>query len=489
MSNLGRQALVVTVTRLLNQALMLVSPIVLVRLLSVEDFGQYREFLLYATVLGNLAAFSLPNSLLYFVGRQPAAAIGYARRIAISLGVASSITVLAYWLIEALMPQPPLGAMLVPCLLYVLFFTNLDFWEFLWLSQGNSSRVLAYTSGRLFARMVLVCAVAWLTSSVTWILWALVAMEAVRFAVSAVAWRRIVAAAPAVAPEAPWREQLWFCVPSGVVVFVWTFNSSIGGMIVGQALGEAALAQLVVGSYLLGIIAPLRNSVSDVLMPRLAAQAKAGDLQWIAAWRASTVQVAILLVPVAVGAWVYAEPLVTTLFSSRFAEAAGLLRWQTVMVAIHCLDLALAMRVMGRTQVMLWTSVLTLAVNVGLLLVLVPRMGISGAAVALIASHCSALVFLTWRATSMLQMPARRFLPLAGLFKVLGAALAAAPLLAPGFWGGHFGLPGLLAASLLYASAFAALLWLMRLPEALEMLHWIQAQLFAVRSRLRALRA
>ena len=87
MSNLARQAFVVTVSRLINQGLMIISPVVLVRLLTVEDFGRYREFLLYTTVLGNLAAFSLPNSLLYFIGRQPLAAFGYARRIAIALGV------------------------------------------------------------------------------------------------------------------------------------------------------------------------------------------------------------------------------------------------------------------------------------------------------------------------------------------------------------------------------------------------------------------
>jgi O-antigen/teichoic acid export membrane protein len=71
MSSLTRQALIVSGSRFLNQGLMVISPVILVRLLSVEEFGAYRAFLLYTTLVGNLAAFSLANSLLYFIGLQP----------------------------------------------------------------------------------------------------------------------------------------------------------------------------------------------------------------------------------------------------------------------------------------------------------------------------------------------------------------------------------------------------------------------------------
>jgi O-antigen/teichoic acid export membrane protein len=477
MTSLARQAMAVTASRLLNQGLMVLSPLVLVRLLSVEDFGAYREFLLYATVLGNLAAFSLPNSLLYFIGRQPQGAIGYARRAAIGLGVASVLTVLVYGVVEALLPHPPLGEHLLPCLLYVLCFANLDFWEFLWLAQRRTSRVMLYTAGRLAARTLLVCVVAWLTASVAAMLWSLVALEALRLLVAGVAWRRIAAGAAAVPLEATWREQLAFSLPSGLVVFVSTFNRAIGGMVVGQALGEAALALLVIGAYLLGIVAPLRNSVSDVLLPALSAQAKHGSQAWVPAWQRASVQVAILLFPIAVVSWRYAGEFVSLAFSARYVEAAPLLRWYAGMVALACLDVALALRVMGRTRAMLGVSVVTLAVNLGLLLLLVPRYGVEAAAAALLVSTASGTLYLLWQATRALQRPMASLVPCGALAKVALAALGAALVLAPRFWLERFGLAGAAAASLLYGVAFLAALHLLRLPEVRELQQRVQQRL------------
>lgn len=141
---------------------------------------------------------------------------------------------------------------------------------------------------------------------------------------------------------------------------------------------------------------------------------------------------------------------------------------------------------MGRTSAMLAVSVLTLVVNLGLLFILVPRIGINGVAIALLASHLAALAYLTWKATRLLQMRVRDLLPVVGLTKVAAAALAAGALIAPAFWTDTFGLPGAMAASTLYGVVFAGLLLLVRLPEALDLRHRIISQMLVSLARLRA---
>jgi hypothetical protein len=46
MRGLAHQAAILSVSRIANYGLMIISPITPVRCLTVEDFGRYREFLL-----------------------------------------------------------------------------------------------------------------------------------------------------------------------------------------------------------------------------------------------------------------------------------------------------------------------------------------------------------------------------------------------------------------------------------------------------------
>ena len=72
MAGVGNRAAILTLSRLANYGLMLISPVILVRLLTVAQFGRYREFLLYASILQSIAMFSINDSLLYCIPANPA---------------------------------------------------------------------------------------------------------------------------------------------------------------------------------------------------------------------------------------------------------------------------------------------------------------------------------------------------------------------------------------------------------------------------------
>lgn len=466
MAGLTRQALVVSASRFLNQGLMVISPVILARLLTVGDFGIYREFLLYVTVVGNLAAFSLANSLLYFVGLQPAGAWGYVRRVSLSVAGTSLLAVLGFYLFEQLSPKPLIGEGLWPCVLYVLFYVNLDFWEFLWVAQKKPTAVLAYTSGRLLLRIGVVLAAAATTRDVGVIVWSLVVLEGARLVVSAYFWRRLSRREPAEPLKVSWKDHLEFCVPSGIAVFVTTLNSSLGGIFIDQSLGEAALAQFVIGGYVLMIVYPLRNSVSDVILPEMAAMADRSKNGWLPLWQRSVVLFAILLFPAAALLVRYAEIFVSTVFSEKYIEAVPILQWHCVLLLISCFDIAVVLRAINRTRSMLMANVICVVVNVAAMALFVPTQGGAGAALALVLSAVVGLGYLVVMVARMQDLRVGEMLPLRSMGRVGLAAGVALLLTLPSFWTDAMGLLGAVLASAAFGAAFLALLFVLRVGEA-----------------------
>ena len=71
MSSFVSRGAVLASARLLNQALALLSPLLLVRLLEIAEYGRYRQFMATAMFITSLAGFALAANLNYLIARSP----------------------------------------------------------------------------------------------------------------------------------------------------------------------------------------------------------------------------------------------------------------------------------------------------------------------------------------------------------------------------------------------------------------------------------
>jgi O-antigen/teichoic acid export membrane protein len=71
MSDLMSRGAILTISRMSNFAIHLISPVLLVRILDVQSYGQYQEFTIYAMLLIAIFTFSVDTSLTYFLPRFP----------------------------------------------------------------------------------------------------------------------------------------------------------------------------------------------------------------------------------------------------------------------------------------------------------------------------------------------------------------------------------------------------------------------------------
>ena len=474
MSGLGNRTAILTLSRLASYGLMLISPIFLVRLLTVADFGHYREFLLYASILQALAQFSINDSLLYCVPANPGSPWRLARQTALLTLCSSALVVLLLAVLDSGSGGRLVNGYLAPLAAYTLFSVNLDFWEYFWLANGRSRPVFVYSAIRLTARVVVVVITAALTHEVRAIIWALVALEGVRLAAAAVVMLVLDRSRQEPPLKEPWRDQLRFCIPSGIASLLAMLNRNLSNVIVARTLGAVALAQYAIGRFGEPVVATVRNSVSSVILPEMVRKDRGNPASGgaLALWQKATVVNAILLFPIAVLVVRYAQPLITIVFGASYVHAALIMQIYMLVVIRECFDFAPALRAVNRTRPLVESNTAGLLTCAVAMLLLIPAAGLAGAMVAfVIASYVDAL-WLGRRTLESYGVRVGEILPWRSIAKAALAAVVASVLTANSVWTDIFGRAGIVLAGLVYLTAFALLLQVLRIPEAVVLQAW-----------------
>lgn len=457
----------------MNQGLILISPMLLTRLLTVEEFGQYREFLLYASVLEVIAGYNIFTSLLRFVAHQPEHRQQFVdQSLLMVLGTSTLViagTALLNWIFDGAL----VGGYMLPLGIFIFVYVNVDFWEHMWLAQRRVGAVFAYTTGRLVARIVTVVTAAWLSGDVQVIIWSLVTLETLRFIASLIAWARYRQGGHRL--ETGWREQLRFCGPIGAAHVLVGLNKSMGSLYVAKMLGPVGLAHYAIGTYMRPIIAVLRNSLSDALLPEMSSQLRSPQhADSLLLWRRMTVVAAILLIPAAVLLARFADTIVVTLFGEDYTVAVPVFQIYLLVLFREIVDFAVPLRAINRTKPLMYGNFVSIVVNAIFLAILLSTVGLIGAAISFIIARTIEGFYLAWQTAKAYETSARGLIKWGDIGKVALAAALASITLATSFWTHAMGLFGVLAAGCCFMAVYVPLLLLLRVPEAVQLKERLQ---------------
>lgn len=474
MSGVGNRAAILTLSRLANYGLMMISPIILVRLLTVEQFGHYREFLLYASVLQSIAIFSVNDSLLYCIPAQPRSRWRTVHQTSLLIGCSSLLTVLGLTLLDRATGGRVVGPLLLPLCLFTLFAANLDFWDYYWVATDRASLVFVYSAVRLGARVTVATVTAALTNDVRTIIWALVALEGARLIGVVVVVAIVERSSSEPKLDDPWREQLRYCVPSGAASVLAMLNRNLSSLVVAKVLGAVSLAQYTIGRYGEPVVETLRNSVSSVVLPEMVRRERGGRDASLALWQQATVVNTILLFPVIVLLERYAKPLVVLVFGRAYAEAAIVLQLYMLVVVRECFDFAPALRALNKTRPLVESNVGSIIACGVLLAILVPVAGVAGAMLAFAVGAWIDAAWLTHRTRRHYGVRISELIPWSSIGRVAAAALIAASVLMTSAWRQLLGPGGMVLAAAVYLAVFSLLVLAMKVSEGYALLHWLR---------------
>jgi O-antigen/teichoic acid export membrane protein len=482
---LGSQAVILTVSRLANYGLMLLSPLVLVRLMPVETFGQYREFILYAAILYSLAGFSIYEGLLYFVPSHPLSPWRMVRQAVALTACSSGIVVMALIGLDFAFGGEVVGAYLLPLCIYTLLLVNVDFWEFFFVATRRPALVIRYTAARLGARMIASILAAALVGTVESIIWSLIAVEAVRFVASIIVWRMLDRSAEEPPVPNALRAQFRFSAPTGLTILIGMFRRNLSMVAVAKLLGPVPLAHFAIGKYGEPIVTTLRNSLTAVILPEMVRRHEGNNAESLALWRRATVVNAIILFPVVALVLRFATPLVDVAFGQAYLPAALLMQIYMIIVVRECFDFSPLLRSAGRTAGLVYAGTAGLVAGLIALWILLPRAGIVGAMGAFVISSYVDAAGQAIAACRVRKVGLGELVPWWSVVRTALAALAAGGVVMHSFWISAFGIAGVVLASLCYLIVFVLLIAILRVPEAYLLLNWVRKLGFFSRAELR----
>jgi len=472
---IAAQALVLSISRIVNQGLQILSPVILVRLLTVTQFGQYREFLLYVTLLVPICTLSITNSLIYFVPRTPARTWSLVRLSVILVACSTALVVAGMIVLQALSGWRFIAQYFWQLLLYLTLLTNIDFWESLWLAQRRTSAVFAYTSSRLLVRLLVVIVAAAISHDVGVILVSLIVMEALRVAIAALAWRRLARGQVVPLPPHEWREQLHWALPVAVATVIATVNDQMGGVFIVKILGAAALAQYAIGGYAQLVISTVRNSVSDVLLPAMAGEQQVERM--LAMWKDATVVFTLLLLPCIALMIRFADPLISFVFSAKYHSAVPVFQAYALTLVFACFDFPVLLRAINRTRVFIVVGIVTMIVNLATLAFMTLWFGLVGAVASLLLTRLIAFLWYYRLVVQFVGCAPRDLIRWKDAGKITLATLLATLVVLPSFWTARPGILGAIAGSCCFVACYAIAVHYCHIPETRQIVAAIRSRL------------
>jgi O-antigen/teichoic acid export membrane protein len=339
---------------------------------------------------------------------------------------------------------------IVPLVLYLFFFLNLDFLESYWLAKKRTDYVLYYSTARVTLRMLVVIGTAYYTQDVRLIIYSVVAVEGIKFTLVLLFTLKQRILTNHLQVESI-KQQLVFFVPLGITGIVAALSGNVGKLFISAQLGAVALAFYVIGTYISPIINIVRNSISDVIFPEMVGKKTGQPKIALELWQRATVMNCVLLFPVAFVLFYYADVIVVTLFTEAYADAIPIFQIYVFALIRESFNLVLPLRVLNKTTYILASSMVVLIVNIGLVVVLFKLLGFIGPALAHMTAGIIASVYLGSQVMRFSKFSLAEMVPWHQIGIVLLACIVSLPIL---FLGEHIAMSGLLRA-ILFSTLYA----------------------------------
>ena len=430
---LGRRAFSLGAASAFDYALQFLVPVVLVRFLDAAAFGQYRLLGLAMGTVMAVVTMAVPGSLYYFLPRSEGATkrlyINQALVFLVVAGLIAGWAVSSWnpWLSEKMRGLAQHEA-IVP--LFALLWVVGSLLDLLPTVEERVAWQAKATVGLAALRAGALCLAAILTRELGPVLLVLLAFVALKVALLL----RYVAIHHGlrgpILRRGAFADQLRYAAPIGAAGALYGLRSQADQWVAAALFPVRMFASFSIATVLGPLVHLCRQSVFHTVLPSLSRLQAAGDIPGMLKLNSrANVMVGALVYPLLAFAFVFAEEIVTIVYTVTYVNAVPVMRVFIVGFAGLVVDLGSTVLVLRQGAFLMRLSLVTLFVSIALSWISAHAFGLAGAAAGSVTAIYVDYVVLLRRIAACIGIPIRRLqdwrtLGLLILSAVLAAALA-----------------------------------------------------------------
>ena len=430
-ANLERRALSLGTANAIDYALQFLLPMVLTRTLDPHSFGQYRMLWLAIMTLMAFAPMNMAASLYYFLPRSD--------RPTQRLFVNQTMLWLAFagiacaWAVSGWNPVLPSAVkdieagheFVVPAFAMLWVFASML--DILPTAEERVSWQARVIVGLSALRAVGLSAAAILTHDLTAVIWVLAAFTLVKAALLVgYVHRHHGLGAPWFRRET-FSQQVRQAAPFAASGALHGFRQQADQWIAAALFSVAQFASFSIAAVLAPLVQICRQSVNNVFLPSMSRMQSAGDMQGVLALNCrANCMVALLVYPMLAFAFVFAEHVITLIYTASYLDAVPVLRLYIVGLVAFVVELVSVLFVMKQGPFAAKVNGIVLVIAVPLSLAGAMRWGLPGAALGSVVAIYAERVLSLRKIAALTQTPVRHLQGWGTLAGILGAAAIAA---------------------------------------------------------------
>ena len=427
-----RRMLSVGAAQAIELGLQMLLPILLVRILSPDDFGIYRLVWLVVMTVAISVPMGMVESLFYFLPRTDAPGrLAYVRQTELYLVLASAGAIALLVVLRGELPPgvaraAELGPWLIALTTFWVWGSLLDQLPTIeerirW--QTLASIVLSVV------RAAVSLAVAWHWRDVKALVIALAAVSAFKVLLLQMYLWKFHQSSEASIEGARLKRQLRYAFPVGFNGLLFGLRRQVEQWIVAALFTPVQFAAFSIAGVLAPLLFIARRSVSYVVLPSMSKSHAAGDVAAVLSVNHRVnVTLAMALFPIFAFAFAFADVLISLVYTPAFVAAGDVMRVMIFGWALQVIDLQ-------SLVLLLRASGYAARINTVLLLMSIPVSwagahlgGLPGAAAGGVVALLLERSMLIRHLAGRVDLPARRFQPWGELLQFAGWAVGAAGL-------------------------------------------------------------